>query len=155
MAKVLRLKTHGVRSDGTATNDPFDLEVRHPDTGERILDEQGKPCVVITMRPMPPDEWRAILADHEKIERDDLTGQTVRKVDHEAAVEELVCRCVLNWRGFDGADDRPLQCVDLAKRALDARIKQQVWRAALGAEVVAAVDRASFREPENVAGVVG
>lgn len=146
MAK-LRLKSRTVKSDGSSSEAPFDIEILHPETGMRILDEKGEPCVIVQARPMGQDEWRVILAEHETIETDKITGQPTRRQDWEAAVDELCRRCIIDWRGIDGADDEPLVCTVETKPKLPIPVKRQVWQAVLGAQVVAAVDSASFRQP--------
>lgn len=149
-----RLKTRQIKSDGSANTEPFDIEIVDPMTGERILDEKKQPCVVVTAKPMGQDEWQAILKSTERVERDDLTGQMVAKVDNEQAISELCRRSILDWQGIDGADDQPLVCNELTKPLLPVAVKRQVMFKVLGAEVVAAVDRASFREPAAVSSVV-
>ena len=142
----LRLRTMQIKSDGTPNDQPFDVEIVNPDTGERILDEKKQPCVVVSVKPMGQAEWREILKQFESFEQDEMTGQTVRRQDFEGAVNELCRRNISGWKGLDGADDKPLVCNDVVKPLLPAPIKTQVYQAILGAKVVAAVDRASFRE---------
>lgn len=145
-----RLKMRTMKSDGSKSSEPFDIEIVHPETGERILDEKKEPCVVVNVRPMLIDEWRGILKSKETVGKDDLTGQVQRQQNFEEAVDELCIRCINTWRGLDGADDQPLVCNNSTKPHLPAPVKNQIWRRVLGAEVVAAVDRSSFREPADL-----
>jgi len=145
-----RLKTKTVKSDGTSSREPFDIEIIDPQTGNRILDEHKRPCVVVVALPMEQEEWRAILKSTETTGQDELTGQIVRRSDYETAVDILCVRSIQSWKGIDGADDKPLVCNDATKARLPVEVKQQVWRKVLGAEVVAEIQIASFREPAGV-----
>lgn len=140
----LRLTT--IETDGSTSVEPIDVELCDPITNQRVLDEHGKPCVVISACPVGKHEHLAILRSYERI----VNGKPV--VDEEAATNDLLRRKIVSWTGLLSRSGEPLPCTDAIKVLLPDTIKARVMAAILGAEVVSL--EASFREPAGVAGVV-
>lgn len=140
------LKLHTVNSDGTKVKETtVDVEIKDPDTQARVLDEQGQPCVVVTILPCSQSEWRAIMRKHTEKQLNRSTRSMEEVVDDVAAEHELLRTKIVTWRGFVGADDKPLVCNDATKVELDPRVKNTIVNRILGSEVVEA-KADSFRQ---------
>lgn len=143
MSQVLKL--NAVNGDGSPASEILECVITHPETGQPL------PSVVVTARPMPPAEYRKIQGQHVKHKKNPATRAIEESVDMDAVVDEVLRRSILSWVGFVGADDEPLVCNDIAKAALDGRIKVQVFTKIVGSEVVdTEVSEARFREPASV-----
>lgn len=135
--RVIRLNR--VNGNGAPVGTEVPLTLRDPATGDEI---EG---VVVTLRMMPEDERRAIVATHTSMEKDPGGGRGLFEfVDLRAANDEIFCKSIVRWTGIAGADDQPLVCTDQTKLLLDPLHRGQIQKKAFGAEVVEVL-AASFR----------
>lgn len=140
------LRVTTLETDGTISHEAIDVEIYDPITNRRILDDSGRPCVVVHALPVARHEHLAILRSYETI----VDGKPV--VDEDAATNDLLRRKIVSWKGLLSRSGDPLPCTDAIKALLPDTIKVRVVAAILGTEVVSS--EASFREPAGVAGVV-
>lgn len=143
--KAFRLNT--VNSDGGAIDEQqrVTFHVIDPDTGKPFKDEDGNPSVVVTLKPISPKKYRAVVAHNtERIPA--RKGEPPREeTDWDAVQDDLVSFAVESWTGIIGADDKPLQCVLDAKLGLPGDLKNAIVERALKGEAVE-VAAASFRQ---------
>lgn len=143
-----------INGDGTSAEDqtfPFypDLDA----TGKPYLDEQGVPCVSLTLRTITKARYRDWLKLHTS-HLPDGSGVLRESVDVDAVRIEAVRYAVVGWHGFVGADDQPLVCDARTKAALDTMLQNAIVSKAMYAQPVE-VTAASFREPAGLPALVG
>jgi hypothetical protein len=132
--RVLQLAR--VTGDGQPVKGPMILVLRDPATNALLVDEAGTPEVFMSLRSIPEEERKAVIAEFTTLEKDPQGGKGLFELtDYKAANEELLDRAILSWEGFAGADDRPLVCTRATKLLLEANIRNEVWKKVFGAEV--------------------
>lgn len=137
-------KVNAVNSDGTAVEAErlIEYEVIDASTNKPFLGEDGKPSVVITLKPISQSRYRAMVADRTERVLNKRTRAMEDQTDWDGVQDDLVAYAVQTWRGILGADDKPLQCVLDAKLGLPGDLKNDIVQRALQGE---GVDAASFR----------
>jgi|SRR5689334_2467228 len=140
MPKVFRINT--INSDGSEAEEVLREYVVKGDDGEPLM-EDGKPSVVITYRPISTEEYRE--AERRNTKRKPATrGEPAREVtDWNTLQDDLVDYAIRGWRGVVGADGKPLDCIRVAKVALDGAIKNEIFALAMKGEAVDSAE--SFR----------
>lgn len=142
------LKINSVTSDGRKADEtPILFHPVDPDTGKPFVDDQGAPTVEIVLRPLTREIERQF--ERQFTEPAMVMGVTSERTDREAVRDAEVCYVVTSWTGFVGADNKPLPCLEIAKRALDWAMKNAIIAKATLAQPVE-VPAASFREPPAV-----
>lgn len=150
--KVLRINT--VTSTGEKTEDRLiTFHPLDPQTARPYLGDDGQPCVAVSLRPISPERYRRIVKECTEKKLSGSAG-IQEQTDFELVRDECVCYAITGWKGFIGADDKPLPCIDVAKRAIDVSIKVAIQEYAMRAEPVE-VTAASFRELTDVSPVAG
>lgn len=130
-----QFKIHSLNSDGTETDRSIEFEVIDPSTNKPFV-ENGKPSVIIMMRPISPSKYREVVSDHTERVLNRKTRAMEDQTDWDAVQDALTVYAVQSWRGIIGADDKPLDCVHDAKLGLPGDLKNElVQRAMQGASV--------------------
>ncbi len=140
------LKLHTVNADGTpaAADKTIRFEVVDPATSKPYADEDGKPSVVITLRPITQQKYRQVEASHTEKVLNKRSRAMEDVTDWAGVQDELIGFAVQSWTGILGADDQPLQCVLDAKLGLPGDLKNELIQRAMQGESVD-VTAASFR----------
>ena len=139
-------KIHAIQSDGTQapSDSTIEYHVIDPQSGKPFKDEDGKPCVVITLRPISKAKQRSVIQRFtEKILNPKTRGMD-EVTDWETVQDELADYCIIGWTGLVGGDDLPLQCVREAKIALPVELSNEIVKRASVGEGVD-VQAESFR----------
>lgn len=137
-------KINAVNSDGSSAEEkPIDFHVIDPNTSRPFVDDDGKPSVVITLRPISQGKYRQVEQQHTERRLNKKSRQMEDVTDWAAVQDELIGYAVLAWRGILGADDQPLQCVYDAKLGLPGDLKNDLIQRAMQGEAVDTA--ASFR----------
>lgn len=142
MGKLFRVNT--VNSDGSEAGDrtiPF--EVIDPSTSKPFMGDDGKPSVVILLRPISQSKYRQIQAENTERVLNKKTRSMEDITNWDAVQDECVVYAIQSWSGVIGADDRPLQCVHEAKVGLPGDLKNELVQRSMQGESVDAA--ASFR----------
>jgi hypothetical protein len=141
MARLFRVNS--VNSDGTeAAERLIEFEVIDPTTSKPFM-EDGKPSVVITLRPISPAKYRQVVAEHTERQWQKKSRAMEEITDWDAVQDALVVYTIRDWRGIIGADEHPLQCVLDAKLALPGDLKNELVQRAMQGDAVE--QAASFR----------
>lgn len=150
--RVFRVpQLNGDGSSAAAQTFPY-----YPDVdkdGQPFLDDAGQPAIAMELRAVSKAQYREFVKARTTTAANG-SGAMVEKIDWELVHEDVVVYAIVSWRGFVGADDKPLACLDGTKRALDSILQNAVRAAATFAQP-AEVAAASFRQPARVADVVG
>jgi hypothetical protein len=143
MPKVFRLNS--VNSDGTdvAGDKTIEFEVIDPSTSKPFVGEDGKPSVIITLKPISQAKYRLVVQGRTERNLNKKTRAMEDQTDWDAVQDDLVVYTVQSWKGLLGADDNPLQCVLDAKLALPGDLKNEIVQRAMQGEAVDPA--ASFR----------
>jgi hypothetical protein len=143
MARVFKLNS--VNSDGTevAHDKTIDFTVIDPSTSKPFVGEDGKPSVVITLKPISQGKYRQVVAGRTERILNKKTRAMEDQTDWDAVQDDLVAFSVQSWVGVIGADDKPLQCVLDAKVGLPGDLKNELVQRAMQGEAVDPA--ASFR----------
>lgn len=143
MARIFKLNT--VNSDGTSAEEKLiDFPVIDPNTGKPFVDDDGKPSVVITIRPISQQKYRQVEQHRTERRLNKKTRAMEEVTDWPAVQDDLIEYAIRSWIGIVGADDQPLQCVLDAKLGLPGELKNELIQRAMQGEAVDA-SAASFR----------
>lgn len=154
------LKLQNVRGDGTPSAEAFSFYPDvDPKTGKPYVDEQGAPAIVVMLRTLSREQYRAIVKQHTQ---HTVTGASANgtgalmqeKVDWDSVNADAAAAAIVGWKGFVGADDKPLVCIEATKRAIDDGLRTAIINSAMYAQPVE-VTAESFREPARVPALVG
>jgi hypothetical protein len=142
VAKLFKL--NALNSDGSdvPTDKTIDFEVIDPSTSKPFVDDNGKPSVVITLRPITQSKYRSVMGDNTQRLLNKKTRQMEEVTDWDQVQDDLVEYSIQSWTGLIGADDKPLQCVLDAKLGLPGELKNELVQRAMQGE---AVSSESFR----------
>lgn len=142
MGRAFKLNT--INSDGSSAEEkPIEYQVIDPNTSKPFVGDDGKPSVVITLRPISQTKYRQVEAEHTERRLNKKSRQMEDVTDWAAVQDALVLYAVQGWRGILGADDQPIACVPDAKLALPGDLKNELMQRALQGEAVDTA--ASFR----------
>jgi hypothetical protein len=143
VAKFFRVNS--VNSDGSevAADKTIEFHVIDPSTSKPFIGADGKPSVVITLRPVSQSKYRQVQAENTERVLNKKTRQMEDQTDWDNVQDELVVFAVQSWTGVIGADDKPLQCVLDAKLGLPGDLKNELVQRAMQGEAVDPA--ASFR----------
>jgi hypothetical protein len=143
MARVFKLNS--VNSDGSdvAADKTIEFVVIDPSTSKPFTGEDGKPSVVITLKPISQSKYRQVVAGRTERILNKKTRAMEDQTDWDAVQDDLVTFSVQAWSGVIGADDKPLQCVLDAKLGLPGDLKNELVQRAMQGEAVDPA--ASFR----------
>jgi hypothetical protein len=136
---VARLfKINSVNSDGTAIDKDktIEFQVIDPSTSKPFVGEDGKPSVVITLRPITQAKYREIVADNSERMLNKKTRAMEDITDWDAVQDALVAFSIQGWTGVLGADDKALQCVYDAKVGIPGDLKNELVQRAMQGEAV-------------------
>lgn len=138
-------KINAVNSDGTAVSGDKTIEflVVDPSTSKPFLGEDGKPSVVMTLRPISNGKYRQVVAENTERILNKKSRQMEDQTDWDQVQDDLVSHAIVGWSGVIGADDLPLQCVLDAKLGLPGELKNELVSRAMQGEAVDS--SASFR----------
>ncbi len=144
MARAFKL--HTVNSDGSNVESEGLIEylVIDDQTNKPYRDDDGKPCVTITLRPISQTKYRAVV-QHNTERIPARKGQPPsQETDWDAVQDELVAYTIVSWKGILGADNKPLDCCLDAKVNIPGDLKNDVVKRAMHGEGVDATPE-SFR----------
>jgi hypothetical protein len=143
MARVFKLNS--VNSDGSdvAGDRTIAFEVIDPSTSKPFVDEDGKPSVVITLKPISQSKYKLVVQGQTERVLNKKTRAMEDQTDWDKVQDDLIAYTVQSWKGILGADDQPLQCVLDAKVALPGDLKNEIVQRAMQGEAVDPA--ASFR----------
>lgn len=141
MARLFKINS--VNSDGSDADKSIDFEVLDPSTSKPFVGEDGKPSVVITLRPISPAKYRLIVGEHTERVLNKKTRAMEDVTDWDNVQDALVVYAVQAWKGIIGADDKSLECCIDAKVGLPGDLKNELVQRAMQGEAVDPA--ASFR----------
>jgi hypothetical protein len=138
-------KVNSVNSDGTdvSPDKVIDYLVIDPSTSKPYIGEDGKPSVIITLRPISNEKYREVVNACTDRLLNRKNRQYEQVTDWDKVQDELVAYSIVSWVGIIGADDKPLQCVLDAKLGIPGELKNEMVARAMQGETVDAA--ASFR----------
>lgn len=142
MAKTFRINT--INSDGTDADKTIEFEVIDPSTSRPFVDDDGKPSVVVTLKPISQAKYRQIVQQNTERVLNKKTRAMEDQTDWDRVQDDLAAFSIMAWRGIMGADDKPLQCVLDAKLGLPGDLKNELVQRAMQGEAVS-TSAESFR----------
>lgn len=138
------LKIHAINSDGSEATEKLIPFAVSDETGKPYVDAQGKPEIVIMLKPISPSTQREIEQQYTERRLNKKTRAMEDVTDWNAVQDALVNYTIQSWTGIVGADDLPLACVYDAKLGLPGDLKNDLIKRAMQGEAVSN-SAASFR----------
>lgn len=133
------LKLYTMKSDGSKPDEDTEvtLEVKDPESGKPFRDEEtGEPCVTITCRPITKAKHRQTVQRNTEKVLNPKSRAMEESIDWDGVQDDLVDYAILRWTGLVGSDDKVLQCVSEAKRALPGELSNEVVKISSGGQGV-------------------